>query len=63
MTDKPSSATSKLLNACLRILATVVVIVLAIELIKAYWTWIALTGVIVAVATLPIWWRRARSTW
>lgn len=63
MTDKPSSATSKLLNACLRILAAVVVIVLAIELIKAYWIWIVLTGVIAAVVTLLIWWRRARSTW
>ena len=63
MTDKPSSVTSRLLNACLRLLLAAIAIVLAIELIKSYWAWIVLTVLIVAALWALAAWRRARNTW
>lgn len=63
MTDKPSSVTSRLLNACLRVLVAAIAIVLAIELIKTYWIWITAAALIVALVWALVAWRRARSTW
>ncbi|GAA1819692.1 hypothetical protein [Nesterenkonia flava] len=63
MTDKPSSVTSRLLNACLRVLVAAIAIVLAIELIKTYWIWITAAALIVALVWALVAWHRARSTW
>lgn len=63
MTDTPSSVTSRLLSACLRVLVAVIAIVLAIELIKTYWIWITAAVLLVAVIWALVAWRRARSTW
>lgn len=63
MTDKPSSVTSRLLNACLRVLVAAIAIVLAIELIKTYWIWISTAVLLVAALWVLAAWRRARNTW
>lgn len=63
MTDKPSSVTSRLLNACLRVLVAAIAIVLAIELIKTYWIWITAAALLVAIVWVLVAWRKSRSTW
>lgn len=61
MSDDPRNLASGFFHACLLILAGLIALSLAVDILRCIWPWLAAAAGVAALVYVVVWWLRSRA--